>query len=69
MEYIMNSKTKLTSVKVLESLYKNFKGCALRDDFTLQKIVNRSLHQYLTDVDYQKSMLEYDKLQISGSRF
>ena len=69
MEYEMKAKTKLTSVKVLESLYKNFKGSALRDDFTLQKIVNRSLHQYLTDVDYQKSMLEYDKLQISGSRF
>ena len=53
----------------ITKLYNEFKHKTLEDDFTLQKIVNRSLHQYLTDVDYQKSMLEYDKLQISGSRF
>ena len=34
---------KLTSVKILKDLYKNFKHSALADEFKLQKLVNRSL--------------------------
>ena len=35
-------KYKLTSVKLLEDLYKKFKYSALSDEFTLQKLVNHS---------------------------
>jgi len=35
----------------------------------LQKIVNRSLHQYLTDVTIKDQMESYDKLYESGSRY
>ena len=34
---------KLTSVKLLKDLYKKFKLSTLDDNFTLQKLVNRSL--------------------------
>ena len=65
----MKSNTKLTSVKIISDLYKRFKGVALNEEFTLQKLVNRSMDKYLKDVEYKKSITEYDELQISGSNF
>ena len=49
----MKGDTKLTSVKVLSNLYKQFKIRSLNEDFTLQKLVNRSIHRFLTDEDYK----------------
>ena len=65
----MRSDTKLTSVKIITDLYKRFIGVALNEEFTLQKLVNRSMDKYLKDEEYKKSIVEYDALQISGSRF
>tara|TARA_B100000745_G_scaffold62926_1_gene37233 strand:+ start:42 stop:239 length:198 start_codon:yes stop_codon:yes gene_type:complete len=65
----MISDTKLTSVKIITELYKKFKVVALNEEFTLQKLVNRSMDKYLKDDDYKKSIVEYDGLQISGSNF
>ena len=42
-------KYKLTSVKLLEDLYKRFKYNVVSDEFTLQKLVNRSMDLYLMD--------------------
>ena len=65
----MKGVTKLTSVKIITDLYKRFKGVALNEEFTLQKLVNRSMDKYLRDEEYKKSIVEYDNLQVSGSRF
>ena len=65
----MKGVTKLTSVKIITDLYKRFKGVALNEEFTLQKLVNRSMDKYLKDKEYKKSIVEYDELQISGSKF
>ena len=68
-EIIMKGVTKLTSVKIITDLYKRFKGVALNEEFTLQKLVNRSMDKYLKDEEYKRSIVEYDDLQISGSNF
>ena len=68
-EINMRSETKLTSVKIITDLYKRFKGVALNEEFTLQKLVNRSIDKYLKEEEYKKSIVEYDYLQISGSNF
>ena len=65
----MKSDTKLTSVKIITDLYKKFKGVALSEEFTLQKLVNRSMDRYIKEEDYKESIVEYDDLQISGSNF
>jgi len=65
----MKGVTKLTSVKIITDLYKKFKGVALSEEFTLQKLVNRSMDKYLKDEEYKKSIVEYDGLQNSGSNF
>ncbi len=65
----MKGETKLTSVKIITGLYKKFKGVALNEEFTLQKLVNRSMDKYLKDEEYKQSIVEHDELQISGSNF
>ena len=61
--------TKLTTVKIVEDLYKKVKVICLRDDFTLQKLVNRSMDLYVGDEKFKSKIDTYDNLQISGSQF
>ena len=56
---VMN-KSKLTSVKILEDLYKRFKSTTVNTKMTLQKLTNRSINLYLTDDQYkQKSLPDF----------
>ena len=57
--------TKLTSVKILNELYKKFKKEG--SDITLQKLVNRSMDLYLKDKKYKKLITEHAELIESGS--
>ena len=59
---------KLTTVKLLEDLYKDFKTLSFEKEFTLQKLVNRSMDLYLLDKDFKLQIHEYQNLRASGSR-
>ena len=59
---------KLTSVKLLDNLYKKFKVSNLDDNFTLQKLVNRSMDLYLLDDKFKTHIHEWKNLEPSGSR-
>ena len=59
---------KLTTVKLLDDLYKKFKISNLEDNFTLQKLVNRSMDLYVKDEGFRKTIVEWDNLKPSGSR-
>ena len=59
--------SKLTSVKILEDLYKRFKATTVNTKMTLQKLTNRSIDLYLTDDNYKNKLEEHDNLTISGS--
>ena len=65
----MEDKVKLTSVKLLSDLYKSFKQESLVTEFTLQKLINRGLHRYVSDEDFRKRIHEHENLQVSGSQF
>ena len=58
---------KLTSVKLLDNLYKKFKVSNLDDNFTLQKLINRSMDLYVHDKDFRKTINEWRNLKASGS--
>ena len=60
---------KLTSVKVLESLYKRFKIHTVNSNMTLQKITNRAISLYLNDNEFRDTLENTDELFISGSNF
>ena len=53
---------KLTSVKVLKELYRKFKSSNLDDEFTLQKLVNRSMDLYLLDNDFNMKIKNFKLL-------
>ena len=61
--------TKLTSVKILESLYEKFKLNTVNTKMTLQKLTNRSVDKFLTDEKFREEIETYDNLMISGSNF
>ena len=61
------NKSKLTSVKILEDLYKRFKATTVNTKMTLQKLTNRSINLYLTDEQYKQNLEKHDNLTISGS--
>ena len=58
---------KLTSVKLEEKLFEDFKVASIRKKFNLQKLVNRSIHLYLTDEEFAKQIHTHNSLTISGS--
>jgi len=60
-------KLKLTSVKVEEQIFEDFKIAAIRYKFNLQKLVNRSEHLYLINEEFRKQLHNHTQLTISGS--
>ena len=58
---------KLTSVKLLDNLYKKFKISNLDDNFTLQKLINRSMDLYVHNDDFRNQINEWENLKPSGS--
>ena len=60
-------KSKLTSVKILEDLYKRFKATTVNTKMTLQKLTNRSIDLYLTDENYKNKVETHNNLITSGS--
>ena len=60
---------KLTSVKIIDELYRKFKAESIRDDFSLQKLVNRSLDMFVYDDEFKKKVLEYENLEESCSKY
>ena len=58
---------KLTSVNLLDNLYKKFKISNLDDNFTLQKLINRSMDLYVHDEDFRNQINEWENLKKSGS--
>ena len=61
--------TKLTSVKIIESLYEKFKLNTVNTKMTLQKLTNRSVDKFLQDEKFREEIETYDNLTVSGSNF
>jgi len=60
---------KLTSIKLLDDIYKKFKVLAVYDNITVQKLVNRSMELYINEEKYREMILKHDRLsKVSGSK-
>jgi hypothetical protein len=64
----MAKNKKLTSVKVNETLFEEFKVLCVRTKFSLQKLVDRSMDLYLTDEEYRKNIHNHLNLTFTGSQ-
>ena len=58
---------KLTSVKILKSLYDTFKLNTVNTKMSLQKLTNRSIYLYTNDESFKQKINTADNLIISGS--
>lgn len=65
----MKTEMKLTSVHVLDNVYKKFKVNAIDGNINLQKLVNRSLDLYIKDEDFREKINNYTDLAVSGSKY
>ena len=65
----MKVSTKLTSIKLIEEIYKDFKYKTVNSKMNLQKLVNRSMNLYILDNAYKSKLDNTTSLSISGSVF
>lgn len=65
----MVSKTKrvITSVKIPETLYEDFKITSIRTKMNLQDIVERTMYMYLTDSGFRAKIHEQYNTYYTGS--
>jgi len=52
----MGQKMQLTSVKVPEDLFEEFKIACVKHKFSIQKLTERCMYLYLTDEEFKKTV-------------
>lgn len=58
---------KLTSVKVDEELFEEFKIASIRSKFNLQKLVNRCMDLYIQDEEFARTIHAHTDLTIKNN--
>lgn len=60
----MSTKKTLTSVKIQEDLFEEFKVSCVRHKFSFQKLSDRAVHLFLTDEDFRKKIMNHSNLEL-----
>jgi hypothetical protein len=63
----MGNKMQLTSVKIPEDLFEQFKIACVKYKFSVQKLTERSMFLYLTNEDFRKQIHNQLDTQFTGS--
>jgi hypothetical protein len=63
----MGQKMQLTSVKVPENLFEQFKIACVKYKFSVQKLTERSMFLYLTSDEFRKNIHNQLDTQFTGS--
>lgn len=61
--------TKLTSVNILDDVYKKFKVTTVDGNMNLQKLVNRALDLYNTREEFRKTIDGHNNMTQNSSKF
>jgi hypothetical protein len=64
---LSKSKRVITSVKIPEVLYEDFKVTSVKTKMSLQDIVERTMFMYLTDSKFRQSVHEQYNTYYTGS--
>jgi hypothetical protein len=65
----MKTEQKLTSVNILDDVYKKFKIKSIEGSINLQKLVNRSMDLYNKDENFRNTINNHVGLATTGSKF
>lgn len=60
----MANTKRLTSVKVEEELFLEFKSECIRSKFSFQKLADRAIFLYLTDKDFRKMLQNQNEIKL-----
>lgn len=60
----MKQNEKLTSVKITQPLYTDFKIKCLEDNFSFKKLADRAIFLYLTDKEFRDRIHKQDKITL-----
>lgn len=55
---------KLTSVKIDEDLWNEFRIECLKRKFSFQKLSERTIHLFMTDEDFRKKVMNHTNLEL-----
>ena len=55
---------KLTSVKITQPLFDNFKMAALQDNFSFKKLADRAIYLYLTNEEFRSKLLNQNNTKL-----
>lgn len=55
---------KLTSVKITQPLFDEFKVACLQDNFSFKKLADRAIYLYLTDKDFRNKIHKQNSLKL-----
>ena len=55
---------KLTSVKITQPLFDEFKMAALKDNFSFKKLADRAIFLYLTDKDFRDKVHKINNIKL-----
>ena len=65
----MKVETKLTSVNIIDDVYKKFKLTSIDGKINLQKLVNRALDLYNKDESFKEKIDNHTGLSSTGSKY
>ena len=65
----MKGNTKLTSVTVVDEVYKKFKLKTIEGSINFQKLVNRAMDLYNKDEEFREKINNHTGLSNTGSKF
>ena len=60
----MTKDEKLTSVKITQPLFDEFKMACLQDNFSFKKLADRAIFLYLTDNDFRQKLHKQNNLKL-----
>jgi|TARA_B110000977_G_scaffold194849_1_gene272219 hypothetical protein len=60
----MIKEEKLTSVKITQPLWTEFKMAALEDNFSFKKLADRAIYLYLTDKDFRQRVHKTQNIKL-----
>jgi hypothetical protein len=55
---------KLTSVKITQPLFDEFKVACLHDNFSFKKLADRAIYLYLTDREFRQKIHKQNSLKL-----
>ena len=60
----MKQDEKLTSVKITQPLFDEFKMASLQNNFSFKKLADRAIYLYLTDRDFRERVHKQNNIKL-----